>query len=142
MVANRVHRTHAATSHGAGFFHGAAIPSHYGPRLDSPCTGCLWHEALDSLDNGLGCSRCHWGGLGGWTKWLNGQNEGVYFLTTLRCLWEAESLEITWRAFREDVLPNWYHPYVLLLAAVVLVVSAARAVSKPDRNNRWIAASA
>ncbi|MAI23759.1 MAG: hypothetical protein CL828_06850 [Crocinitomicaceae bacterium] len=77
-----------------------------------------------------------------WTKWLNGQNESVYFLTTLRPLWEAESLEITWRAFCEDVLPNWYHKYVLLLAAVVLVVSAVRAVSKPDRNNRWIAASA
>lgn len=77
-----------------------------------------------------------------WTKWLNSQNESVYFLTTIRPLWEADSIDATWRAFREDVLPHWYHPYVLMLVGAALAASVVRSVSRPTRNTRWANASA
>ncbi|MGB1122891.1 MAG: hypothetical protein ACPG08_05150 [Flavobacteriales bacterium] len=77
-----------------------------------------------------------------WTKWLNTQNESVYFLTTIRPLWEADSLDATWRAFREDVLPQWYHPYVLMSFGAGLVASVVRSVSTPTRNTRWANAAA
>lgn len=77
-----------------------------------------------------------------WTKWLNSQNESVYFLTTIRPLWEAVSIDATWRAFREDVLPHWYHPYVLAVCGIGLVASLVRTVNSPTQNTRWARASA
>ena len=77
-----------------------------------------------------------------WAKWLNSLNESMYFLTTIRPLWEAESIEATWRAFREDVLPHWYHPYVIMLALMGLVASIVRPAITPNGTDQWLAASA
>jgi hypothetical protein len=76
-----------------------------------------------------------------WTKWFNAQSESVYFLTSTRPLWEVASFENTWRAFREDVLPNWYHRYALALGFAVLGVAVVHAVRKPGQTNRWLSLS-
>ena len=76
-----------------------------------------------------------------WTKWLNSQNESVYFLTTIRPIWNAESMEVTWRAFREDVLPHWYHPYVIVVGVLGCIASMVRWSSRPSRTSLWISTS-
>jgi len=50
-----------------------------------------------------------------WAKSVNDVNGSVYFCTTIRPLWGAEHPEIIWRAFRENLLPEWYHRYVLIV---------------------------
>ena len=64
-------------------------------------------------------------GLGwvGWAKALNAANDSLYFLTTIRPFWESPAPGEVWRAFREDVLPQWYHPYVIGLGGLAVVVT-------------------
>ena len=38
--------------------------------------------------------------MGGWAQMAQQPNESVYFLTTIRPLWEADSFEATWRLSR------------------------------------------
>ena len=59
-----------------------------------------------------------------WAKFANAAAGSVYYLTTIRPLWATQNSEAVWRAFREDVLPEWYHKYVLfVLVAVVLLLA-------------------
>ena len=58
-----------------------------------------------------------------WAKSVNAAAGSVYYLTSIRPLWATQNSEEVWRAFREDVLPEWYHKYVLgILVAAVLVL--------------------
>ncbi len=77
-----------------------------------------------------------------WAKWVNTQNDSVYFLTSTKPLWDADSIATTWRAFREDILPQWYHRYVRILAVSALFVSIIRYVRMRDLSLRWLSASA
>ena len=59
-----------------------------------------------------------------WAKSVNAAAGSVYYLTSIRPLWATQNSEEVWRAFREDVLPEWYHKYVLgILVAIVLVLA-------------------
>lgn len=58
-----------------------------------------------------------------WAKTLNAQNDSVYYLTTIRPFWASPAMAEVWRAFREDVLPQWYHPYVIGLAGISIPVT-------------------
>jgi hypothetical protein len=59
-----------------------------------------------------------------WAKSVNAAAGSVYYLTSIRPLWATQNSEEVWRAFREDVLPEWYHKYVLgILVAAVLVLA-------------------
>jgi len=54
-----------------------------------------------------------------WAKEVNATNGSVYYLTTIRPIWDCERPEEIWRAFREDVLPQWYHMYALLAFGLI-----------------------
>ena len=102
MVADRLHGAQASGLDGLGFYPGVAVSSHHGPRSDSPGAGRLRNKTVVALDGLLGIPVV----IG--VAWVVGPNgstarTGVYFLTTIRPLWEAESIEATWRAFQEDV---------------------------------------
>ena len=58
-----------------------------------------------------------------WAKMLNAANGSVYFLTTIRPVWEALDPWTVWHSFREDVLPQWHHPFVLLATLLIMVVT-------------------
>ncbi|MDA0913149.1 MAG: hypothetical protein O3B11_04915 [Bacteroidetes bacterium] len=55
-----------------------------------------------------------------WTKGVNAANESTYFLTTIRPIWLSEDPGQIWKSFREDVLPQWYHFYVLIALLIAL----------------------
>lgn len=77
-----------------------------------------------------------------WTKWLNAQNASVYYLTTIRPIWASAAPAEVWRAFREDVVPQWYHPYVLLVLAIALLMTWVKASPLQTRAGRWLGWSA
>lgn len=77
-----------------------------------------------------------------WTKWLNAQNESVYFLTTIRPFWNSPAAAEVWRAFREDVLPQWYHVYVLGAGAVAVVVTLVKTRSLRNASDALLGWSA
>lgn len=56
-----------------------------------------------------------------WTKGVNAANESTYFLTTIRPVWHSEDPDQIWKSFREDVLPQWYHFYVLIAFLIALI---------------------
>jgi|TARA_B100001093_G_scaffold506617_1_gene565845 hypothetical protein len=47
-----------------------------------------------------------------WSKSVNDANGSIYFCTTIRPLWDSQNPAIIWRAFCENLLPEWYHEYV------------------------------
>ena len=47
-----------------------------------------------------------------WSQAYNGRMESVYFLTTIRPIWDAIDPSATWTSFTELMLPQWYHGYV------------------------------
>ena len=68
-----------------------------------------------------------------WAKSVNAAAGSVYYLTSIRPVWAAQNSDELWRAFREDVLPEWYHKYVLgILVAVVLVLAVQASFSSAD----------
>jgi hypothetical protein len=77
-----------------------------------------------------------------WTKWLNAQNASGYYLTTLRPIWASAAPGDVWRAFREDMVPQWYHPYVLIVVASVLLITWVRTPPVRTQLGRWLGWSA
>lgn len=77
-----------------------------------------------------------------WAKWLNAQNASVYYLTTIRPIWASVAPGEVWRAFREDMLPQWYHPYVLATVAIALLITWVKASPVRTPAGRWLGWSA
>ena len=77
-----------------------------------------------------------------WTKWLNTQNASVYYLTTIRPIWDSVAPGEVWRAFREDMVPQWYHPYVLTVVAAALLLTSVKASPLRTPIGRWLGWSA
>ena len=47
-----------------------------------------------------------------WSQAYNSRMESVYFLTTIRPIWDAIDPSATWKSFTELMLPQWYHGYI------------------------------
>ena len=75
-----------------------------------------------------------------WSKSVNDANGSIYFCTTIRPLWDSQDPTVIWRAFRENMLPEWYHKYVryalgfcvLILAVFLRSSASSRLQSKRD----------
>jgi hypothetical protein len=57
-----------------------------------------------------------------WTKSVNDANGSIYFCTTVRPLWDSQEPSVIWRAFCENLLPEWYHKYVLYAFGLCIIV--------------------
>lgn len=63
---------------------------------------------------------------GAWVAWsqaFNGRMGSVYFLTTIRPIWDAFDPSATWASFTELMLPQWYHGYVRWIVFAGCVVA-------------------
>ena len=48
-----------------------------------------------------------------WSQSYNARMQSLYFCTTIRPIWESADPLVTWRTFREMMVPQWYHRFVL-----------------------------
>ena len=48
-----------------------------------------------------------------WSQSYNARMESVYFLTTIRPIWESADPWATWQSFKEMMVPQWYHRFVI-----------------------------
>ena len=76
-----------------------------------------------------------------WAKGVNAANESVYYLTSIRPVWSSEDPSLIWRAFREDVFPQWYHPIVAGFGGVVLLWTAVK-TQNHDVKSSWLTRAA
>ena len=75
-----------------------------------------------------------------WAKEVNALNGSVYYLTSIRPIWSCEQPEEVWRAFREDVLPQWYHRYTIIAIGLMTLVAFVWGRGK-DRANAYALAT-
>jgi hypothetical protein len=90
-------------------------------------------------------TRFRWGWLGIlifpllvtglWVVWSQGMNdraESIYYCTTIRPLWNAMDPIATWRSFKESMVPEWYHRFVLWSGLIGGVTSGFLMLRKLD----------
>lgn len=70
-----------------------------------------------------------------WAKHVNANSRSPYFLTSVRPIWEAPDAWKIWKAFREDLLPQWYHRFLLVGGALIWLISRPRSLTSPA--NTW-----
>lgn len=78
-----------------------------------------------------------------WTKYFNAKSQSPYFLTSIRPIWEVDDVGRIWKAFREEMVPHWYHRFILIGGALVLLVSVIgnfmNQSTPTDHQSAWLA---